>query len=334
MQEVKLMKEEGVKFSVVIPLYNKAEHIVDTVFSALNQTRPADEIIIINDGSTDGGERIVRNLFPQVIVVDQENSGVAKARNLGLSIAKNKWVAFLDGDDLWLVNHLEELGRTILSVPHACLISTSWVEVGHAANGPEADSRPSEKKEINYFREALSSRPACSSAAAVCREHALNIGGFRNYKIGEDSDFWTRMALSFPVAKSSKVTSLYKKVSDSAMAIHGDISRYGIINDSPPSTLEDLKQEMGVLVNAAKLEDCEEKKVDLVKYLDMLLAMKAKQSLVRGDCKGARDYLRLLRFRRKDAVCIGLVAWLPSRFVWELFQLRRRIKLIGRYRSK
>lgn len=93
--------------SVVVPLFNGAEHIAETLTSIHRQTLPASQVIVVDDGSTDDGARIARAHPVGATVVSQSNSGVAVARNHGLSLVTGDWVAFLDQDDLWHPEHLQ-----------------------------------------------------------------------------------------------------------------------------------------------------------------------------------------------------------------------------------
>jgi glycosyltransferase involved in cell wall biosynthesis len=102
--------------SVVIPLYNKGQYVERALHSVLTQTRPAAEIIVIDDGSTDDGPERVKKLAllnPSINLVRQENKGPGPARNAGMALAKSKYIAFLDADDEWLPSFLEA-GLTIL----------------------------------------------------------------------------------------------------------------------------------------------------------------------------------------------------------------------------
>src|SRR4051812_32162135 len=95
-------------FSVIIPLYNKANYIENTIKSVLNQTFTDFEIIVVNDESTDESETIVLGFNDKRIqLFNQKNQGVSVARNHGIEKAKGKLVAFLDADDYWFHNHLE-----------------------------------------------------------------------------------------------------------------------------------------------------------------------------------------------------------------------------------
>lgn len=104
--------------SVVIPLYNKEELITVTVRSVLSQTFADFELLIVNDGSTDGSLAVVSAISdPRIKVINIENSGVSVARNTGIKAASHDWVAFLDADDWWDHSFLEEMTKAIKSYP-------------------------------------------------------------------------------------------------------------------------------------------------------------------------------------------------------------------------
>ena len=93
--------------SVIIPCFNAAPFLRETVQSVLNQTCPPLEIIVVDDGSTDDSATIAKSFGPPVCVVCQTNQGESVARNRGIEEAKGDWVAFLDADDVWARNKLE-----------------------------------------------------------------------------------------------------------------------------------------------------------------------------------------------------------------------------------
>src|SRR5690606_38944730 len=96
--------------SVVIPLYNKEVYIKQTIENVLKQSYQEFEILVVDDGSKDNGPAIVKSFTDSRIKLIQKiNGGVSSARNVGIQNAKYEYIAFLDADDIWLPNHLEEI---------------------------------------------------------------------------------------------------------------------------------------------------------------------------------------------------------------------------------
>lgn len=105
-------------FSVVIPLYNKKHTIRECIASVLSQSYQDFELLVIDDGSTDNSFQVVSEYSDNRIrIVQQSNGGVSSARNLGLKLAKSKYVALLDADDLWMPDYLEKMNSFIESYP-------------------------------------------------------------------------------------------------------------------------------------------------------------------------------------------------------------------------
>lgn len=101
-------------FSIIIPLYNKEQSVKNTIQSVLNQTFGDYEIIIVNDGSTDNSLEVVKQIRDERIrIIDKANGGVSSARNRGIDEARYEWICFLDADDLWVKEHLEEYYKVI-----------------------------------------------------------------------------------------------------------------------------------------------------------------------------------------------------------------------------
>ena len=112
--------------SVVIPLYNKERYIHRAVESVLSQKIAPDEVIIVDDGSTDGGAREVKKISDfRIRLVQQSNSGECAARNRGIDEARNELVAFLDADDEWKPDFLAQIHRLMNNFPDCCLLYTS-----------------------------------------------------------------------------------------------------------------------------------------------------------------------------------------------------------------
>jgi glycosyltransferase involved in cell wall biosynthesis len=115
---VQLLRDTIVRVSALIPAYNRRPYIVRAINSILAQTLPVDEIIVVDDGSTDGTSETIRSLYgAQVKVLRQENGGVSAARRLAVEAARGDWIAFLDSDDEWLPGRNAALLRAASMIP-------------------------------------------------------------------------------------------------------------------------------------------------------------------------------------------------------------------------
>ena len=192
----------NLQISVVMPLYNNRSEVTRALQSILHQTTSDFEVVVVNDGSTDGGEKIVRGLKDgRIRVVDQENKGVSAARNRGVVEAKGELIAFLDADDEWKPNFLETIER-LHRVFSACTVfATQYVyrELDGSTRHPILQRVPQGEWEgvlENYFDVAAHSDPPLwSSAVAVKKSALLTVGGFpEGIAIGEDLLTWARLA--------------------------------------------------------------------------------------------------------------------------------------------
>lgn len=197
-------------FSVVIPLYNKELSITNTVQSVLDQTYQNFEIVIINDGSTDSSIKAVEAINDNRIrLIHQKNQGVSAARNRGIKEAKFEWIAFLDGDDLWEPNHLEEITKMMNLYSEEKVFVTSFVYSDNRPMFKHPRATPIFKIE-NYFKEAMKENLMWTSIVVVNKECIDKVGGF-NEKLnrGEDLDLWARLTLKYKLIKSSQTTATY-----------------------------------------------------------------------------------------------------------------------------
>lgn len=211
-------------FSVVIPLYNKVNFIQDCLDSVLQQTYENFEIIIVNDGSTDGSEEIVkRNKDSRIRFFSQENKGVSEARNKGIHEAKGEYIALLDADDYWFPHHLESLHELIILFPNAGLYGDRY-EIKIQNKSIRLAQIPNYIKNkpvlINdYFAESLADPILWTSACAFKKSIFNNIGPFdKKLRTAQDLDFFVRGALKFSVAFYPKVGMRYIKDSENNLA--------------------------------------------------------------------------------------------------------------------
>ena len=151
--------------SVVIPLYNKAAEIGRAVRSVLAQTLPPREVIVVDDGSTDGGADVVERMASSVVrLVRQENRGVSAARNRGIAMASGRYVALLDGDDRWQPQYLEQVWRLIARYPDCGAYGTGFmVDTGGRLT---VGDTPRAEGIVDFFRESRCAYPVGGDAAA------------------------------------------------------------------------------------------------------------------------------------------------------------------------
>ncbi|WP_436516314.1 glycosyltransferase family 2 protein [Ekhidna sp. To15] len=109
------------KVSVIVPVYNGERFIEKCLESVLNQTYPASEIIVVNDGSTDSSFEIIESM-PDITCINTENKGVAAARNTGIDHCKGDWISFIDQDDLWTANSMESKVTMTHQNPNTSLV--------------------------------------------------------------------------------------------------------------------------------------------------------------------------------------------------------------------
>lgn len=195
--------------SVVIPLYNKEKHISRAVNSVLNQTYKNFELIIIDDGSTDGSLAVVEKFDDSRIkVFTFKNNGVSVARNLGIEKAKYSYIAFLDADDEWEENFLLNVKKLIQTYPECGMYATLYkFKNNNKVRYPKLNLRMKKGQSaiIHYFKAALI-EPVVSASSVVIKKDVFNdLGGFLpELNRGEDLEMWIRIALKYDVAFLNK----------------------------------------------------------------------------------------------------------------------------------
>ena len=193
-------------FSVVIPLFNKVKYIQRSIDSVLNQTYSNFEIIVVNDGSTDGSEKLVEKYGYRVKLINQQNSGVSVARNRGVLEAKFDYIAFLDADDFWSFTYLESVKRAIEVYPNCGIFGLSYSKSIYRLE--DALLKPWFEVE-NYFKIGIRNTLFTSSSTIIHSSFFKSNNYFDTNLIrGEDLDLWFRAILFFdhpPVYNFSKL---------------------------------------------------------------------------------------------------------------------------------
>jgi glycosyltransferase involved in cell wall biosynthesis len=188
-------------FSVVIPTYNRAMRLARTIDTVLAQSFANFELLIMDDGSTDGTAEMVESYRDSRIRYDwaPNSGGPATPRNRGIDLAKGDWVAFLDADDLWYPKKLEAVAEVITHAPEITAICHNE----YRKNDVTGERRllchgPYEE---DFYRVMLLQGNRVSTSAVVVRREFLNRNELRfntteEYAIVEDYDLWLRIALT------------------------------------------------------------------------------------------------------------------------------------------
>lgn len=187
----------GNTVSVVMPVYNVGKFLEEAINSVLRQNPPPDEIIVVDDGSTDNTADAARKFGGGIIYLKQPNSGPAAARNLGIQHAKSRWIAFIDGDDVWLPWHLNVEFRVISKYPEAALFCGSSVDLDEKVCVP-GDEGPLNARIIPLM-EFVKHNPVMTSTVLALKEAICVAGGFdTNFRGPEDFDLWMRISKRYP----------------------------------------------------------------------------------------------------------------------------------------
>jgi glycosyltransferase involved in cell wall biosynthesis len=207
-----------IAFSVVIPLFNKRNHIQKTLNSVLDQTWRDYEIIVVDDGSTDGSPEIVRQFSDDRIrLVTQPNAGVSAARNAGIRQSKYSLIAFLDADDLWEPGYMAEMAGFIEMLPEAGMYGCAFDKITGGSSFTDDFHLPVSYKGMidKYFRQAVSYH-LYSSSSVIIRKSVTEKSGFfdERISIGEDHDFWFRVAFHYKVAFFNRILVHYNVSAD------------------------------------------------------------------------------------------------------------------------
>jgi glycosyltransferase involved in cell wall biosynthesis len=178
--------------SVIIPAYNAEAFIFDTVNSVLNQTYQNREVIVVDDGSTDGTMAALEPFGNRIRVQQQPNGGVATARNMGVSLARGEWIAFLDADDLWLPEKLERQ----LAFSEAPMTFTDRFNFGSRGHLPELQSEVTPMRGGDLFVALMREGNFITNTSVVMRRALFEqMDGFYTGLNGtEDWDLWIRIA--------------------------------------------------------------------------------------------------------------------------------------------
>lgn len=277
------------RFSVVIPLYNKEECIKKTLDSVLAQTINDFEIVVVDDGSNDNSAYIVQNFNNEKIrLIKQKNQGVSAARNTGISESQGQVVAFLDADDYWFPDFLATVERLFDEFPEASVACPNYqVAYDGRMVDPKWKSVDATKDSIvqDFYEMATgsfwvthSSTTAVKRAALDRMDHWFAVGE----TCYEDFDFWIRLCSREKVAHSCNVCAVYNRaMPQNARQMH---STKVVYSAAYMKTLSELKQDSSLSVQQKKyINDIQDRR--MVPYIFSLQCI--------GNKKDAKRELKL-----------------------------------------
>jgi glycosyltransferase involved in cell wall biosynthesis len=276
-----------IKFSVVIPLYNKVNSVNKTLESISAQRFAATEIIVIDDGSSDGSaEKVAQLNIPNLTIIKQTNQGVSAARNLGVSLATSPYIAFLDADDQWSPFFLAEMRDLILRFPQQQFFASHYQKV--IQQGVYIDPKlaiqnvsPTGGILDNYFDVASKGDlPFMVSSCVITSCLFEQLGGFPvGEAMGEDQDLFSRVALESKIVFSPLFLLLY----------HTDTENRACDRHVPQSILPFAAR----LLKKAQAQSIDFKlKQDILRYCGAHVCHLAKLNIQSGDLMVAKRLLK------------------------------------------
>ena len=301
------------RFSVIIPLYNKAPYVAKAIQSVLVQSFTNYELVIVDDGSQDRSVEIAERLLEghnNYCLIRQENMGVSVARNNGVAASSGDYLCFLDADDWWEPTFLEEMSKLIVEFPDAGIYGTNYTIVNEAKRktrvSPIGVEPGFEKGYINYcqvYAKTLA-MPLTSISVAIPRLVFEEEQGFpKDIKLGEDFLLWIHIALNHKVVFLNKPLANYNQDVD---ADHRGVGRlyqpkeHMLWNLTDLNIIEQTNQDYKQLIDNLRT-------YELMPYLlDNRYYVEARRELDKVDwhrqpalvCRIYRNPIWLLRIRR------------------------------------
>ncbi len=304
----------NVKFSVIIPLYNKEAEIERTLRSVLAQSVLPHEIVVVDDGSTDRSAAIVESIgSPLIKLVRQANAGECAARNTAMSKAEGTHYALVDADDVWKPNFLEEMKALIEEFPECGLYCSAFDIIN--TDGRHPSNSPTWRGVVsNFFEESMTRYVAIPSASVIPAEVVARVGGFpEGMKLGGDQFMWVKIAREYAVAYTPlRLTDYYMAASNRSSAIYKA--------ESTPHSFMSFYDPANEPLN---------------EYIARVELGKAIVISAKGGTKDAAERLQFYAYNRRsrklwwrlrlmNALPMPLRAWFHSAYSWLAWKIARR----------
>ena len=184
--------------SVVIPSYNRKDFLKRSIDSAINQTKKPLEIIVVDDGSTDGTEAMIKSDYDFVKFIKQKNKGVSAARNIGIKVSIGEWICFLDSDDEWKKDKLEKQINAMKSNPGYKFFHSNeiWIKNGIRIN----QKKKHKKYGGDIFDKCLDMCRISPSSVMIDKTVFDEVGNFNeDLVVCEDYELWLRICDKYRV---------------------------------------------------------------------------------------------------------------------------------------
>jgi glycosyltransferase involved in cell wall biosynthesis len=233
--------------SVVIPAYNGAKTITETIQSILNQTLTDFELIVINDGSTDDTVDVVCQIDdPRITILSFENGGLPETRNRGIRNSSGEFITFIDADDLWTPDKVEDQVNALRNNPDAG-VAYSWTTFIDKSSQPLYAGEPFPHQGNVYPQLLIRNFIASGSNIMIRRSVVAEIGEYdATLKSAEDWDYNLRLAARYPFILVPKYQIKYRKT-ETSMTAKVDVMEQAILTvinrgyEAAPSHLQYLK---------------------------------------------------------------------------------------------
>ncbi|MHC4234061.1 MAG: glycosyltransferase [Planctomycetota bacterium] len=286
------MQDHRPSVSAIIPCYNAETYVALALESVLSQTQPPAEVIVVDDGSTDGSAEVAARAGRLVKLISQKNSGRAGAIATGLQVARGELVAFLDADDLWAPHMLEIEVETLLSERAGLVYGRG---IGCDENGQQLSTRfgaPTHRWALPHM---LCGNQVCGNTVVVRRSVLDRVGGFvAKYWPCDDYHLWLRVAAVEPFAFVDEVMTYYRQHGEQIsqnrpLMIRREMSVIRDFLNQRPDVLRTLSPE---LVRRACVERFIERGIDCFDHG----RQRAARTIFRECLKRAPRHSRVLRY--------------------------------------
>jgi glycosyltransferase involved in cell wall biosynthesis len=202
--------------SIVIPTYNRAQYLVESIQSVSEQTFHDYEIIVVDDGSTDDTKAVLQkeNVYKNIIYIYRDNCGLKSAvRNIGIQAAKGKYIAFLDSDDKWLPSKLEKQVAILERDSNCAMVCANAYILRDDVPTKELYVQSETLVSGNVFFKLLHNNFIINSSVLIRKSIVQKLGGLdedRIIKSSEDYDLWLRVARLYAITSISEPLTLYR----------------------------------------------------------------------------------------------------------------------------